>query len=88
MIFFTPTRILFVAMPFSPWLFVIAVLILIFSVFLYMMAVKIIENDKIFIILIGAFFLIYALGVLIMRHYIHLPPGSADVSTLSSMFGK
>lgn len=70
----------------SPWLIVIAIGLLIFGLLLYFMGVKILENDHIFLMMIGVFFVLYVLAVIVMRHYVALPSGGADVSALSSVF--
>ncbi len=72
----------------SPLLLVVVVLLLIFGLFLYFMGVKIFENEKIFIILILVFLGCYFLAALILRHYMKLPAGGADVSSLGSIFSR
>lgn len=57
-----------------------------FGFLMYFMGIKVLENDQIFLIFIGSFFIIYIIVVLIVRHYTALPPGGADIGALSSMF--
>lgn len=70
----------------SPVLIVIAILLLIFGLLLYFMGVKVLENDQVFFLLIGIFLALFLVVGLIMRHYMSLPSGGADISSLRTIF--
>ena len=70
----------------SPILLIIAGILLVFGLFLYLMGVKILENDQIFFLLIAIFIGLFIIVGLIMRHYVALPSGGADISSLGTIF--
>ena len=72
----------------SPILVVLAILILGFGILLYKMGIHVLENDHAFFMVIAVFFVVYIITVLVFRHYAKLPPGSADVSSLTTIFSR
>ena len=65
------------------WAIVIAVIILLFALFLFQMGAHIFEDNRVFMIAIGAFFVLFLGAVVLLKVYMPKPAETADIGTVT-----
>lgn len=66
------------------WAIVIAVLILLFAVFLFEIGAHVFEDDHTFKLAIGVFFALFIVAVILLKIYLPKPAENADFGTITN----